>query len=223
MAAQIGRKMRVYRDGNIIAGVQSKTMTLDNEPVDTTSDDDEGFRSMLADPAVKSITIACSGVTKDAGLRAQAVAGENLIFDNINLVFEDGSYIEGSFFFANYEEQGEQGEAVKFSCQLQNAGAFSLVAADVPANEVPPAVAGVAQVGQTLTVWPGEWDGFGDFEYKWQEDDGGYADISGATSRTYVPVVGLVGNPLRAGVRRVNSAGASAWVYSQPTAAVIAA
>ena len=222
MAAQIGRKMRIRRDGVIIAGVQNKSCSTGNEPVDITSDDNIGFRDILSDPAVKSLSISFDGVTKSTELRAQALAGENLIFDNIQLEFEDGSYVSGSFYFGNYEESGSQGEALKFSATLESVREFVFVDAAAPVNDVLPAAAGVAQVGQTLTAWIGEWTGLGNDTFQWQENTGNWANIANAISRTFVPQAGSEGNPLRVAVTRTNAAGATT-AYSAATAAVIAA
>lgn len=100
-------------------------------------------------------------------------------------------------------------------------GSYVAAAAAAPTNTVLPAVSGIAQVGETLTALEGVWTGAPTFTYQWQEDDSGWANISGATSRTYDPVVGEVGNPLRVVVTGTNSEG-SASATSQPTADVLA-
>jgi hypothetical protein len=85
---------------------------------------------------------------------------------------------------------------------------FVELAAAAPANLVLPAISGTVQQGQTLTAWEGIWTGSPVFTYQWQEDDSGWANISGATGKTYVPVAGNVGNPLRVIVTGTNSVGA---------------
>lgn len=90
-----------------------------------------------------------------------------------------------------------------------------------PTNTTLPAISGIAQVGETLTALEGVWTGAPTFTYAWQEDDGGWANISGATARTYDPVVGSVGNPLRVIVTGTNSEG-SASATSAPTADLLA-
>jgi len=97
-----------------------------------------------------------------------------------------------------------------------------VIAEDAPVNSLLPAVSGIAQVGETLTALEGVWSGAPTFTYQWQEDSAGWADISGATSRTYDPVVGSVGNPLRVIVTATNTEG-SASATSAATAAVLAA
>lgn len=91
--------------------------------------------------------------------------------------------------------------------------------ASAPVNNVLPAISGVAQVGEELTAWPGEWSGAPSFTYAWKND--GVA-ISGATDRTYTPVVGDVDDNITVTVTATNSAG-NASATSVETAAVIAA
>lgn len=101
-------------------------------------------------------------------------------------------------------------------------GAETWAAAAVPANTLLPSVSGIAQVGQVLTALSGNWTGGPTYTYQWQEDDSGWANISGATGRTYTPVVGSVGNPLRVVVTATNSEGSQS-ATSAATADVIAA
>jgi hypothetical protein len=88
-----------------------------------------------------------------------------------------------------------------------------------PANSALPAISGVAQVGEVLTAWPGIWDNSPAFSYVWEAD--GVA-IPGATSATYTPVIGQIGDVITVVVTGANTAG-SASAESVGTAAVIAA
>ena len=88
-------------------------------------------------------------------------------------------------------------------------GGVTIAAADAPTNTVLPAISGTVQEGETLTAWEGVWTGSPSFAYQWQEDDTGWTDISGATSRTYTPVTANVGNALRVIVTGTNSAGSA--------------
>lgn len=62
------------------------------------------------------------------------------------------------------------------------------------------------------------------YVYVWEQDTAGnntFVAIGGATSITYDPVVGSIGNKLRFGTKGVNAAGTSAaFAYSMPTAPV---
>lgn len=91
--------------------------------------------------------------------------------------------------------------------------------AAAPANTTLPAVAGTAQVGQTLTAWEGVWTGSPAFTYQWKK---GGVNIAGGVNKTYVPVVGDVGAAITVAVTGTNSAG-SATATSAATVNVIAA
>ena len=59
---------------------------------------------------------------------------------------------------------------------------------EVPQNDTAPAITGTAEVGETLTVTPGEWTGEPEptLSYQWFRDDGSEIfEIEGATSTTY--------------------------------------
>lgn len=96
-----------------------------------------------------------------------------------------------------------------------------------PTNTVLPAIIGVAaQTGVVLTAYPGIWTGNPTLTYQWQADDAGdgnFVDISGATSATFTPVVGNVGDALRVKVTGVTSEGTPVNAVSLPTAVQIAA
>src|SRR5690606_24516429 len=62
---------------------------------------------------------------------------------------------------------------------FRRAGASTTDAATAPVNGILPAIHGIAQVGETLTVNPGVWAPFATFTYQWNSEG---TPISGATS-----------------------------------------
>ena len=107
-----------------------------------------------------------------------------------------------------------------------NSTAAVVAAATAPSVHEQPGLHGRAQVGQTVTVDNGRWDGTSPiaYSYRWQRctAGGSCTDISGAARSSYVPVAGDVGYRLRAIVTATNSAG-TASAASSPTGTVVAA
>lgn len=97
-------------------------------------------------------------------------------------------------------------------------------AAGRPVNQKQPTISGTPQQNQTLTANPGTWSGGKPqtYTYQWRRCDstgGSCADISGATSQTYVVKDVDVGRTLRVRVTAHNSLGARS-ATSTPTAVV---
>jgi TP901-1 family phage major tail protein len=118
---RVGRELKLKRDGVAIAGVRTKSFTINRNPVDVTNDDDLGYRSLLSDPGEIQIDFSVDGVTKDSILRAAAMSTANVLED-LELEWPDGYKIEMDFFLASYEESGNYNEAITFSASFQGTG-----------------------------------------------------------------------------------------------------
>jgi hypothetical protein len=97
------------------------------------------------------------------------------------------------------------------------------VVAATPGNSVAPFLTGGSRVGETLTTSDGGWSPAAvSFAYQWQRRAGGaYADISGATARTYTLMTADAGAAVRAKVTATNADGTGVG-YSGATATVVA-
>ncbi len=99
----------------------------------------------------------------------------------------------------------------------------SAVAASEPVSEVPPAISGVAWVGETLSVDSGTWAGASStYAYQWEECDAsgeGCEEIGGATTSEFVLTAAQLGKTIRANVTAENDAGSSS-ATSEVTAVV---
>ena len=129
MAANIGRNFKIKRGSTVIAGVRSKGAAFNGEPVDVTSDDDAGFRTLLNDVGVESIDLSVEGVTKDNDLRSAALSGTSLMLTDVNLEWPNGDTLSGNFFLSSLEETGPTQDAVTFSATLQSSGEWTYTAA----------------------------------------------------------------------------------------------
>lgn len=132
MTAFVGRKAILSMGSPLVAvaALRTKTLTMANEPVDITSDDDAGFRKLLQDPGTKTLDISFEGVAKDVpslnALITLATSGTDIL-DNFSLLFPAIGTIAGEFIVSSFEIGAPYNEAATFSCSLQSAGAYTFV------------------------------------------------------------------------------------------------
>lgn len=119
----------------------------------------------------------------------------------------------------SYEPAIPTEDKMTASVSFKVSGSTVAAPAAAPVNQVVPAIAGVAQEGETLTAWEGQWSVAASYSYQWSADG---TPIAGATGRTYEVLAGDIGDPITVTVTATNSAG-SASATSSATAAVIGA
>lgn len=130
MSGFVGRDVEVRKGtgtGVLIAGARTKNVTINNEPIDITTDDSDGFRELLAESAERHLDISIEGLTKDDVLLQLAVAGSALI-DEFSIVFPGSPnvVIRGDFRVNNVQLGAEYNDAVTFTAELQSTGPFSV-------------------------------------------------------------------------------------------------
>jgi len=126
MAAAKGRSFLIKRGAVVIAGVRTKGAAFNGEPIDVTTDDDSGYRTLLSDAGTQSIDLSVEGITKDDDLRIATIDGTGaLMLTDVTLTYPDGGILAGNFFLSSLEETGTYNEAVTFSASLQSSGAWT--------------------------------------------------------------------------------------------------
>jgi predicted secreted protein len=127
MAASAGRNITLTWGSDSppenIAGVKEKSLTLNNEPVDISSDDDLGWRAILSEAGQKQVELKLSGVTKDRKVLADWFA--NALTQAVVLTYEDGAAISGSFFLSEYADKGNFKDATSFDITLMSTGTIT--------------------------------------------------------------------------------------------------
>lgn len=125
----VGRAVKAYQ-GDEATGTQfiarAKTITLGSESIDVTSDGDSGFRTLLSDPAQRSIDMSLEGV-----LRQDDFVGDLLnpappsFLSEYTLVFPGIGSVTGDFFLSNFELGAPYNEATTFSTTLESSGEWT--------------------------------------------------------------------------------------------------
>jgi TP901-1 family phage major tail protein len=128
MAAFVGRKAILSKGATAVAAIRTKTVSINNEPVDITTDDDNGFRTMLQDPGTKSLDMTVEGIIKDATLLTVAMSSTDIL-EGFLILFPTIGTLSGDFVVTAFEIGAPYNEAATFSCTLQSSGTFTFTAA----------------------------------------------------------------------------------------------
>lgn len=123
MSAFKGRTVTFTWNDIEIPGVREKTIQLNGEPIDITSDENLGWRTLLDATAQDEVTISLTGVTKDRTLMGDWFDGNRT--RTASLEYPDGSTISGTFFLANYQDRGAYNDAVAFTAEVRSTGAVT--------------------------------------------------------------------------------------------------
>lgn len=129
MAADIGRDAVLKKAATAIAGVTSTGLSVNNEPVDITSNDSAGFRTLLGTTGTASIDISVEGVYTDDVLRDIAFGTATKLLTDVTFDFANGDSLSGDFFLASFEETNPTAEATTFSASFQSSGTYTFTAA----------------------------------------------------------------------------------------------
>lgn len=128
MTAFVGRKALFKKGLTTVAAVRTRSMTLGNEVVDITSDDDNGFRTLLAEPGNKTLDLTVEGVFKDATMLTVAMSTSDIL-EAFSILFPTIGTIAGDFVVTSFEAGAAYNEAGTFSCSLQSSGTFTFTPA----------------------------------------------------------------------------------------------
>lgn len=187
-----GRKLRILKEGVAVIGARTDNVTFNNEAIDITDKDDLGWRTLLSESGIKSISADVEGVLKDASILAIAANGTALLAD-YTVAVDNLGYFNGDWFLSSFALGAEQGDAVTFTANIESGQAIAALV-----NATVPVLSGTATDGQTLTVTDGTWLGSPSMARQWQENDGtGWANIDAETGLTYVLATAQVGNTIR--------------------------
>lgn len=129
MAAAKGSLLLIYEGANLIAGLRSTSLSVNNETVDITNKDSSNWRTLLAGAGVKSVSVSGSGVfTNETGEQAVLTAVENGTALTLNINFDGATGTQkasGSFIPTSIEYAGEYNGEQTYSMSFESSGAIT--------------------------------------------------------------------------------------------------
>lgn len=128
MPSLVGRKVTFTPTGagTPVIGARTKSITMQNDAIDITSDDDDGFQTFLAsDPAQRGISMSIEGVLKNDDLILLASeSGSNLISEYILAIQGIGRFT-GDFHIGTLSLEAPYKDAVTFTADVKSSGPFT--------------------------------------------------------------------------------------------------
>lgn len=135
MAAAASRDLLIKKGATRLAGINSKSISVAKEPIDITTDEDNGFRTLMDVAGTKTLDISFSGVTKDTVLRGLIMSNSSQLFTDITVEYPPvgaqaaGDTITGDFYLANLTDNGSSPDgSIEFDGTLQSSGAWTFTA-----------------------------------------------------------------------------------------------
>lgn len=130
--ANASRDLLVKKGVTRLLGINAKSIAVAKEPIDITTDEDNGFRTLLDVAGTKTLDISFSGVVKDAVLRGLIMTGGSQLLTDITIEYppiggqSQGDVISGDFYLANLTENGGGSDgAIEFDGSLQSSGEWT--------------------------------------------------------------------------------------------------
>lgn len=125
MSELAGRKIQIFSNAALIASARTKSVKINNEPIDITTDDDNGFQTLLeTDVAQSSIEVGIEGLLADSDLLTKAVNRSGLAVDAVVSI---PGHTDVSFraLLTSFELGAPYNDAVTFSATLKSTGPWT--------------------------------------------------------------------------------------------------
>jgi TP901-1 family phage major tail protein len=131
MAGFNGRDLTIDWDDVTLVGVRTRGINRNKDLVDVTTDDDGGWRKLLATPGVQSVEVTVAGITSDEVLLAEfynaLATGETLTVNLPSALAVPGSE-SGNFLISALETSAEHDGAVEFNVTFMSDGEVTYTA-----------------------------------------------------------------------------------------------
>lgn len=124
-----GRAFKILRGNEVIAAVRTKSAAHNREPVDVTTDDSNGHRTLLPEPGVRSIDVTIEGVATSENYQWMLNQWNGNTLTDIAIQNADGSIevADHGFFLGSLEFSGESAGDVAFSATFMSSGEVTVL------------------------------------------------------------------------------------------------
>lgn len=108
----------------LLAGIRTKSFSINGAPIDITTDDETGIRKLMQEPGEFDMEITVAGLIKDDVLRLEAlsITDRTSVTDFTFPGSVAAGKITGDFYLSAYKENGEYKGAALFEATFMSAG-----------------------------------------------------------------------------------------------------
>lgn len=110
-----------------VGGVRTNGATINNEPVDITNADSAGFRELLPDGGVQSMSMNVEGIVVDNNAfedMLDQAKDRTLVYYQFG--FGNGGKVKALFAIGSFQVTGEYNGAQTFSAQMESSGPLTI-------------------------------------------------------------------------------------------------
>ena len=120
MTEFLGRSITMTWNAIVIGGVRQKGLSANGSPIDITSDDDAGWRTILSEAGQNEFNLSISGVTKDNAIEADWHAGDRQ--RAVLITYPNGDTLAFTGHLISYTNTGPYNDATTFAAEIQSTG-----------------------------------------------------------------------------------------------------
>ena len=133
MAKLAGRKIRIYEGdvatGTLVAGARADSITINNEAIDVTDKESDGWRTLLNDASVRTVDMSVEGLLDGDSLLSAALGVTTALVGLYTIDIDGIGTCAGQFHFSSFEIGAPHDDAATFTASIQSAGVIAFTAA----------------------------------------------------------------------------------------------
>jgi len=120
-----GRLVRISKNGTTVVGARTDTVTINNEPIDITDKDENGWRTFMAAVGTKTVSAEVEGIIKDSTILSAVMAAGSTLIDDCEVEIQGIATLSGDFYLQSVSIGAEQADVTTFTATLESTGVIS--------------------------------------------------------------------------------------------------